>query len=280
MKFETAMEKARKLELVEQHTVKKLRHRRQKPVQDNTPVYRFCKYRKLDLSRVDGHICLGLRASASAMDSYRILRTQILQRTRPKNHNTIMITSILPGEGKTITAINLSLIFAKTPNYTVLLVDSDLRRQQIHKYFGLENNTGLVDLLKKKRPLKEMIIWPYIEKFTFISGGNTIVDSSELLGSARMQILVEDLKKRYQNRYIFFDTPPLLSSDDALTLSALMDGIILVIESHKTPLKQVEEALDLIPKEKFLGFVLNKYKDNRQEYYSYYQNNSTEKAAP
>ena len=160
-----------------------------------------------------------------------------------------------------------------------MLVDSDLRRQQIHKYFGLENSIGLGDLLNRNCPLKELIIWPYIKKFTFISGGNTIVDSSELLGSARMQKVVEDLKKRYQDRYIFFDAPPILSSDDALTLSAWMDGIILVIESHKTPLKQVEESLTLIPKEKFLGFVLNKYKYNREELDFFHQSHHNNKKA-
>ena len=280
MKLETALEKARKLELVKEQTDKNPCPQRQKPVQGNTPVYRFCKYRKLDLSRVNERICLGLKARSPEMDNYRILRTQILQKTRLKGHNTIMITSILPGEGKTLTAINLGLIFAKTQNYTALLVDSDLRRQQIHKYFGLENSAGLGDLLNKNCLLKELIIWPYIKKFTFISGGNTIVDSSELLGSARMQKVVEDFKKRYQDRYIFFDAPPLLSSDDALTLSAWMDGIILVIESHKTPLKQVEESLDLIPKEKFLGFVLNKYKYNREELASYHQGHHNKKAVP
>lgn len=280
MKLESALEKARKLELVEQDTDKKPRPQREKPVQGNAPIYRFCKYRKLDLSRVNEHICLGLKASASEMDNYRILRTQILQRTRSKDRKLIMITSLLPGEGKTLTAINLALIFAKTQNYTALLVDCDLRRQQIHKYFGLENSTGLGDLLNNNCSLKELIIWPYIKKFTFISGGDTIADSSELLGSARMQKVVEDLKRRYQNRYIFFDAPPLLSSDDALTLSAWMDGIILVIESHKTPLKKVEESLDLIPKEKFLGFVLNKYKYNHEESYSYHQCHPIKKSVP
>lgn len=179
--------------------------------------------------------------------AYRILRTQILQRTRSKDQNTIMITSILPGEGKTLTAINIALSFAKTQNYTALLVDSDLRRQHVHKYLGLENDIGLGDFLNKNHSLHELFVWPSVEKFTFISGGNTIVDSSELLGSVRMQILVEDLKKRYQDRYIFFDSAPLLGGDDALTLSSWIDGIIIVVESHKTPIKQVEEALDLIP---------------------------------
>jgi len=277
MKFEIALEKARRLKLVEQNIVDNPRLQRWRQVQGSAPVYRFCKHRKLDLNRVNEHICLGLKANAPEMDCYKILRTQILQRTRSKGQNTIMITSILPGEGKTLTAINLALTFAKTQNHTALLVDSDLRRQQIDKYLGLKNDIGLGDFLNKSHSLYELIVWPHVEKFTFISGGNTIVDSSELLGSVRMQILVEDLKKRYQDRYIFFDSAPLLGGDDALTLSSWIDGIIIVVESHKTPMKQVEEALNLIPKEKFLGFVLNKHKTYNSKYNKYFNRSSTTK---
>jgi non-specific protein-tyrosine kinase len=264
MKFEIALEKSKKLKLVKQNIVDNPGLKR--PVPGSVPVYRFCKHMKLDQNKINKHICLGLKANAPEMDCYRILRTQILQRTRLKNQNTIMITSVLPGEGKTLTAINLALTFAKTQNHTALLVDSDLRRQQVHKYLGLQNDTGLTDYLNKNYNLYELIVWPYVEKFTFISGGDTIADSSELLGSVRMQLLVEDLKKRYQDRYIFFDSAPLLGEDDALTLSSWIDGIIMVVESHKTPMKQIEKALNLIPKDKFLGFVLNKHKTYSSKY--------------
>jgi non-specific protein-tyrosine kinase len=270
MKFEIALEKAKKLKLVEGNILDNPDLDRQKLMQSSAPVYRFCKHRKLNLNEVNKRIWLGLKANAPEMDCYRILRTQILQRTRSKGRNTIMITSILPGEGKTLTAINLALSFAKTQNYTALLVDSDLRRQHVHKYLGLKNDIGLGDFLNKSHSLHELFVWPSVEKFTFISGGNTIVDSSELLGSVRMQILVEDLKKRYLDRYIFFDSAPLLGGDDALTLSSWIDAIIIVVESHKTPMKQVEEALDLIPKEKFLGFVLNKHKTYSNKHNKYY----------
>lgn len=120
-------------------------------------------------------------------------------------------------------------------------------------------------------PLKELIIWPKIDKLTLISGGRTISESAELLGSQRMKDLVAEMKTRYGDRYVIFDVPPLLSGADALAFSPLVDGIVMVVEEGRTPIKEVEKALELIPKEKFLGFVLNKASINKKGYYGYYR---------
>jgi protein-tyrosine kinase len=234
------------------------------------PVYNQSKHCKLNMNLVNKHICLGLKANTPEMDAYRILRTRILQRAYTKIWKTVMITSILPSEGKTVTSINIALTVARTQNHTALLVDSDLRRQQVHRYLGLKHKKGLTDYLKNRSPITDLIVWPNVDKFTFISGGKSTDESSELLGSVRMQRLVEELKRRYPNRYVFFDSAPLLAGDDALTLTAWVDGIVMVVESHKTPMKLIQEALKLIPKEKFLGFVLNKHKTINKKYSKYY----------
>ncbi len=270
MKYEIALEKAKSQKSTKQVADDSNHSQRKMMASADASLHRYCRQHNLDLSTVNKHLCIGSKANTPEMDCYKILRTRILQRTYQKGRNTIMITSILPGEGKTLTSINLALTIAKTQDHTVLLVDADLRRQQVHKYLGLENDSGLADFLNNSLPLDKLIFKSEIEKFTFISGGNPIIDSSELLGSARMQMLVDHLKKRYMDRYVIFDTAPLLSSDDALTLSPWVDGIVLVIESHKTSIKLVQEALGLIPKEKFLGFVLNKHQSNRKKYASYY----------
>jgi protein-tyrosine kinase len=116
-----------------------------------------------------------------------------------------------------------------------------------------------------------VILWPKVDKLTLISGGGTINESAELLGSKRMQELVAEMKIRYLDRYVIFDTPPLLSGADALAFLQLIDGIVLVVEEGKTPIKEVEKALALIPKEKFLGFVLNKACITQKGYYGYYR---------
>ena len=182
-----------------------------------------------------------------------------------------MVTSPRPGEGKTLTAINLALTIAKAFSQTALLVDCDFHQQQIHRYLGLESDKGIVDYLLDGVPLKDLIIWPKIEKLTLISGGRTISESAELLGSQRMKDLVAEMKTRYDDRYVIFDVPPLLSGADALTFSQLVDGIVMVVEEGRTPIKEVEKALELIPKEKFLGFVLNKASITKKGYYGYYR---------
>jgi non-specific protein-tyrosine kinase len=107
-------------------------------------------------------------------------------------------------------------------------------------------------------PLEEIIIWPGVEKMTLISGGKTILRSSELLGSPRMRELVDEMKTRYPDRYVIFDVPPVLSVADALAFVPLVDHVVMVVQAGKTPLPHIRKALDLLPQEKILGFVLNR----------------------
>lgn len=235
------------------------------------PVYTDSAAVTLNEALVKENRCVCFSPDAPELDFYKVLRTQILHRSKEKGWNTIMVTSTRPGEGKTLTSINLALTFAKAHGQTVLLVDCDLRQQKVHTYLGLDSNSGIADFLLSGRPLEDLILWPKVDKMTLISGGQTINESAELLGSKRMKEMVAEMKSRYSDRYIIFDTPPLLSGADALIFSQLVDGIVMVVEEGRTPIKEVEKALDLIPKEKFLGFVLNKARITQKGYYGYYR---------
>jgi non-specific protein-tyrosine kinase len=195
------------------------------------------------------------------VEPYRLLRTQILHKMRDRNWNTLMITSPRSGDGKTATAINLSLTFAREYNHTALLVDCDLKKQSIHKALGYECKAGLVDYLLFDAPMKDLIVWPGIEKLTIISGGRIIQDSTELLGSKRMKELVHEMKNRYDDRFVFFDLPPLLETADAMAFAPIVDGIILVVREGVTATDEVRRSLEMIPREKFLGFVMNARRD-------------------
>lgn len=235
----------------------------QQPARDQSgwkaPTYSESKTVRLDSNRLSQNRCVCIFPSAPELDAYKVLRTQIQQRTKGKKLNTIMITSVGPGEGKTLTAINLSITFAKEFNQTVLLVDGDLKEQSIHKRLAYPSGAGLADYLIEDKTLPDLIVWPGIEKLTIISGGKTFQDSTELLGSPRMKELVSEMKSRYEDRYIFFDVPPILSGADAIAFAPLVDGIVIVVESGKTSMADVRRALDLIPQEKMLGFVLNRH---------------------
>ncbi len=193
------------------------------------------------------------------VESYRMLRTRILSRTQDKGGNTLMVTSALPDEGKTLTAINLSFTMAREFDSTVLLVDCDLRKQSIHKILGIPGEKGLADYFLDNCPLEDLIVWPGVEKLTLISGGKTVEGSSEILGAPRMKNLVAEMKNRYPERFVIFDVPPVLSTADTLAFGAWIDHIVVVVQAGKTPLPELKRALDMLPQEKILGTVLNRH---------------------
>ncbi len=201
--------------------------------------------------------CVATLPNSPDTEAYRLLRTQIMQKTEQEGGRAVMVTSALPGEGKTTTAINLAFTFAREFKQTVLLVDCDFRRQRIHELLGIRSEKGLVNHLLNDEPVADLIIWPGIEKLTLISGGRTIQESTEVLGSPRMRALVEDMKNRYPDRYIFFDVPSILTSADAMALAPQMDHILIVVSAGRTPLGEVKRALELLPAKKVLGFALN-----------------------
>jgi protein-tyrosine kinase len=235
-----------------------------------SPVYSESRCVVPDKDVMEKNRCVCMFPDSPYLGSYKLLRTQIQKSVIDKNWKTLMVTSILPGEGKTLTAINLSLTFARAFDLTVLLMDCDLHRQDVHKYMGIESDQGLVDYLVNGVPLKDLILWPSIEKMTLISGNNTIQETTEILTSPRMKALVEEVKTRYNDRYVIFDVPPLLMGADAIAFASFVDCIIIVVEAGKTSMEDINKALDLIPREKFLGFVLNKDSSSADTSYQYY----------
>jgi protein-tyrosine kinase len=232
-----------------------------------SPSYSLSRSVQLDPKEMEEKRCVAILTDSPEVEPYRILRTQIIKRIQERGGNTIMITSPLPGEGKTLTAVNLAFTFAREFKQTVLLVDCDLRRQQVHRMLGYDSDKGIIDYLIRDVPMNELIVWPGIEKLTVISGGSTVQESSELLGSPRMKELVASMKDRYPDRYVLFDAPPVLSAADALALAPLVDHILLVVQAGKTPMPDINRALQLLQNEKVLGIVMNRMDTPSHSYY-------------
>ena len=201
--------------------------------------------------------CVAFLHDSPEVEYYRQLRTRILQLNGGEGGATIMVTSALPGEGKTLTAINLALTFAREFKQTALLVDCDLRQQQVHSSMGFPSERGLVDYLMDDCPITELFVWPGVDKLSVISGGRTVRDSCELLGSPGMRDLVHDMKHRYPERYVFFDLPSVLTSADAVAFAPLVDYILVVAQAGRTSLKDINSAVQLLPAHKLLGLVMN-----------------------
>jgi capsular exopolysaccharide synthesis family protein len=195
----------------------------------------------------------------SFTDAYKILRTQVLQRLKENGWNSVAITSPGFNEGKTLTAINLAISLAMEVDYTVLLVDADLRNPSIQSYFGLGTEKGLSEYLTDNIPLDELLIHPaHIPRFVVLPGGKSLINSSEMLNSPKMVRLVEEVKTRYPSRIIIFDLPPLLSAADALVFSPYVDAALLVIEEGKTQTEDAKRAVGLLQGTNLIGTVLNK----------------------
>ena len=193
--------------------------------------------------------------------AFKILRTQIIHALRDNNWNAIAITSPGDGDGKTITAINLAIHLAAEVDRTVLLVDANLRQPELHSYFGLTAEQGLSDFLVDQVPLQNLMINPGIERLVLLPGGKPLPNSAEMLGSPMMQDLVAELKKRYPQRIVLFDLPPVLTASDALAFAPYVDATILVAAQGHTRHQEIERAADLLgTTTNLLGIVLNKTK--------------------
>ncbi len=222
------------------------------------PSYTVSRSVVLDPEKLTENRVVAFFPDAPELEAYRVLRTRILQAAAEKGGNAVMITSALPLEGKTLTAVNLALTFSKTYLETALLVDCDLRQQKVHEKLGYESDKGLGDYVAGGCPVSDMIVWPGVDKLTVISGGRTVSESSAFLGSPLLKELVEDMKGRYENRYVFFDVPSVLSGADALAFAPLVDHILFVVRAGATPLPEVRRALGMLPREKVIGLVLNR----------------------
>lgn len=193
------------------------------------------------------------------VDAYRVLRAQVLQQYRQKGWNVIGVSSPSDQEGKTLTAVNLSLSLAMDLAHTVLLVDADMHRPAVHRVFGMEAVTGLTEYLFDNAPLAQLLIHPGIGRFVFLPGGRAIKNSAEALASPRMTGLVQELKHRYPSRLIVLDLPPLLSRADVVGFAPQIDALLLVVEEGRTAAAEVERAMDALKGSvPILGGILNK----------------------
>lgn len=218
-------------------------------------------------------------ANPEVQQGYKLLRTHVLQKTYAQNHNVLMVTSAMPEEGKTLTAINLALSLAQELTQTVLLVDLDLRYPSIHRYFGFEAERGLADYLEGTAGLPELLVHPQgIDGLVILPAGRPLEWAAELIRSPRMLQLVPELKTFYPNRYVIFDLPPLLSFADALSFAPLVDGIIMVVAARQTSREDLKRCQEMLQGRPIVGYVFNKAADAKQSrYYRDYHYNGKPK---
>jgi exopolysaccharide/PEP-CTERM locus tyrosine autokinase len=204
-------------------------------------------------------------------ENFKVLRTQILFPKDGLKPRVIVVTSALPGEGKTFVAANLAAGIALGVDQHVLAVDCDFRRPNLHRMFGIENREGLHEFLTGEKSLPELLVPTRIEKLTLLAAGGATDKPSELLSSAKMKAFLEEVRNRYQDRYIIIDGTPIQVTSEASALVNYVDGVILVVMAQKSPRDAVVRSLESLGREKTLGVVFNGYSQSYKSYHKYYK---------
>jgi Mrp family chromosome partitioning ATPase len=200
--------------------------------------------------------------------AYRMLRTQVLQRARAHGLSSLGVVSAINGEGKTLTAINLALSLAAEPNQTVLLVDLDLRRPSVARTLGLRAERGLEACFGGQEPTTKVCYGiEGIERLFVLPTLAALPGSSEILASLETRKLFGDLKGRDPGRMLVVDLPPVLLSDDALTVAPLLDAVVLVVDERRTRREDVVRVVELLGNTRIVGTVLNRSSQSEQRAY-------------
>ena len=209
-------------------------------------------------------------------DQYRVIKRPLIANATGKgasvvqHGNRIMVTSAMPGEGKSFTAINLAMSIDMELDYTVLLVDADVSRPSIMKTLGLPPGPGLLDLLTNKQmEMSDTLLRTNVDKLSLLPSGTPHPRATELLASDAMTDLIEEMGHRYPDRIIIFDSPPLLLTTESRVLATHMGQIVVVVQAEKTLQSQVRHALTTIESCPIKLMVLNQVHGGDQDAYGY-----------
>ena len=234
---------------------------------------------EIDLQRLAAEGYVTPAASRSRLaDEMRVIKRPLIGNAQGKSAapieaaNLIMVTSALPGEGKTFMAINLAISIAMELDTSVLLVDADVARPAIPGRLGFAEGKGLLDLLTKSDvDVADVMLRTNVEQLSVLPAGTPHNRATELLASDAMTRLLEEMANRYPDRILIFDAPPLIPSTESRVLASHMGQIVLVVEADRTPQASVKQALATVEQCPVVMTVLNKVEHTGSgSYYGYY----------
>ncbi|HEY2434182.1 MAG TPA: CpsD/CapB family tyrosine-protein kinase [Vicinamibacterales bacterium] len=204
---------------------------------------------------VEGKIVIDGEVAETSIEQYNRLATSLHLIQTHTGLRTLMISSALPRDGKTLTAANLALTLSESYKRHVLLIDADLRRPSVHEVFRVPNASGLADCLRGDGAISVPFIQvsPYL---TILPSGPTDETPMAGLASARLQALLKNVKTRFD--WVIVDTPPVGIISDASILASQLDGVLLVIGAGATPYEAVKRAVTEFGKDRIVGVVLNR----------------------
>lgn len=212
-----------------------------------------------------------LNPPAFVTEAYKTIRTNIQFAAVAGKTQIILITSSEPGEGKTYTAANLATVSAQAGN-SVLLIDGDMRKPQVHQRFQVSNLVGLSTVMIKEESLESCLMDTHVPNLSVLPSGPIPPNPSELLASQSFAELLEECQRYFD--LIYIDSPPILAVTDALVLGRITDGTIMVVDAQHTNRNAAIKAVSMLNQvnTRFLGVVLNRIeRKSGTAYYYYYQ---------
>lgn len=234
----------------------------------------------LDLARMrEAGMVTAASGRTSLLEDFRVIKRPLLKRafgeasTPGRPNNLIMVTSSLPGEGKTYCAINLAMSIAMELDHTVLLVDADVARPSVLRTLGLPAQRGLMDILiDDKLDLSDVMLRTNVDTLSILPAGTSTARATELLASSTMSNMVNEIANRYPDRVVIFDSPPLLLTSESRVLASHMGQIVMVVEAQTTTQHAVKESLRQLEGCSNVNLIYNKARDipGIEETYDYH----------
>lgn len=222
-------------------------------------------------------------AGGRLADEVRRFKRPLLDNVRgkdvtPVEHaQRIVVTSAVPGEGKTFTAVNLALSLAREPDFEVLLVDGDIPKADITRVLGLEGRPGLMEILadEQRRPA-DAIVRTDVPNLLVMPAGERHPLTAELFGGRRMEYVLKGLGGHGRQRLLVFDSSPLLATPESQTLASHMGQVVMVVGAGHTRQHELASALEVLGDSKYVGLVLNmsRLPAIENHYYSHYSHYS------
>ena len=216
---------------------------------------------RVDPEHLERHRIRLPEADDEVSQAFDLTASRLVDRIRETGWNSIGVVSAAAGEGKTVTALNIAMRLATSAKRTALVVDLDFRRPKVANYLGLQPSVGLEDVLRGDAGVQEALVSPGVQRLTVLPIRAPIEHPGRLLDSSRMAQLAVELKKRYANRIILFDLPPLLGHGDALNFLANTDAALFVASAGRTSEASLEQAMESLQSQNVIGTVLTRTED-------------------
>lgn len=233
----------------------------------------------VDATRVEPRLVAITQPHSSYCEEYRSLRTHVLHKSQRQKLQAIVVASVNPSEGKSVTALNLSWLLAQTDGVRALIIDSDLRMPSLADYLGIETDRGLSDVLAGTSTLADSIVKLEPSGLHILPGGEARNDVAELISGPKFKEILREAREMFD--YVIIDAPPLGIFTDATVLINQADGAMIVVRANRTSYSVIDRLLEPLPKERLLGVVLNQSEAVMNEshynygYYNYKRLNET-----